>query len=317
MVRLHLLCLALAYIQANGESIQTSSNDGQIENQWIVLDESIRRDVLELKASLNKIIVDINTAFVEYRNFTEGSIKDLSMHIKTNMEKSDEALERNMRKLEAETKKKVVKMNETLLENLHNLDSAMAQNRRSLIDWAHRRSTAHEDILKTDVSLCVYDWNQNNIGPVNYNGRHSGYINNQKSWQVYNESCDEESCAMQVLDRRTGRFTVPPHADGLYMFTFSVTIDTWDWDRNPSLYYFRKNGHKIKGTRLYGDVGSNEDSDKFPGARTIFLELNSGDWIDVFQSERTKVPDYQASFCGSLIHLKKVSLVTVMQCVSG
>lgn len=307
---LHLLCFALVFIQVNGESQQTSSNNKNIENQWIVLEQSVMRDVLELKESLNKMIGDINTAFGEYKTFTDGSIKDLSLHIKSNMAKSDETLERNTRKLEVETKKKVVETNQSLLENLEVLDSAMAQERSSIIDWAHQRSTFHEDILKTDVALCVYDKIQDHIGVVKYNGRFSGYINSQKSWQVFNETCDEESCAMEVLNRRTGRFTVPQYADGLYMFTFSVTMDTWNIYRswNPSLYYFRKNGHMVKGTRLYGDVGSNSGTDKFPGSRTIFLELDAGDVIDVQQSMKKNSPDYQASFCGSLIHLKKVSL---------
>ena len=143
---------------------------------------------------------------------------------------------------------------------------------------------------------------------VNYNGRHSGFLNDQKSWQVFNESCKQESCATEVLKRDTGRFTVPQNAEGLYLFTFSITMDTWDfieghtWD----FYYFRKNGRKILGSELYGDAGSNEDHDKLPGSRTILLELNAGDSIDVFQKKKRDIPDRQASFCGSLIHLRKV-----------
>ena len=116
---------------------------------------------------------------------------------------------------------------------------------------------------------------------------------------------------MEVLNRDTGRFTVPQNADGLYLFTFSITMDTWDfieghtWD----FYYFRKNGRKILGSELYGDAGSNEDHDKLPGSRTILVELNAGDSIDVFQQKKRDIPDRQASFCGSLIHLRKVLAV--------
>merc|ERR1719357_2101317 len=121
------------------------------------------------------------------------------------------------------------------------------------------------------------------------------------TWQVFNESCNQESCASEVLNRHTGRFTVPENAGGLYLFTFSITMDTWDF------YYFRKNGRKIQGSELYGDAGSNEDHDKLPGSRTILLELNAGDSIDVFQKKKRDIPDRQASFCGSLIHLRKAS----------
>ena len=101
---------------------------------------------------------------------------------------------------------------------------------------------------------------------------------------------------------------MPQNADGLYLFTFSITMDTWDfieghtWD----FYYFRKNGRKILGSELYGDAGSNEDHDKLPGSKTILLELNAGDFVDVFQEKKRDIPDRQASFCGSLIHLRKV-----------
>ena len=150
---------------------------------------------------------------------------------------------------------------------------------------------------------------------VNYNGRHSGYLTDQKSWRVFNETCNQESCAKEVLNRDTGRFTVPQNADGLYLFTFSITMDTFDyleghtWD----YYYFRKNGHKVAGTGLYGNVGSNPHSDMFPGSRTIILDLKAGDYVDVFQTKGKAVPDLQALFCGSLIHLPKVSIKLVLK----
>ena len=304
-----LFCIAWVFIQVNGTfNEQAHKNANDIESQWITLEESVMRDVLELKESLNKIVGDINTAFGEYRIFTEGSVRDLNLHIESDMGKSDETLEKNTKALEEYTKTKVREMNKTLLENLQSLSETMAQERSSIVDWANQRSSFHEDILKTDVALCAYDDIQNSRGVVNYNGRHSGFINDQNSWRVFNETCNQESCAREVLNRQTGRFTVPQNADGLYLFTFSITMDTWDfieghtWD----FYYFRKNGHKIIGTGLYGNVGSNEDNDKVPGSSTIILELNSGDVIDVYQRQEKNIPDRQASFCGSLIHLKKV-----------
>ena len=288
---------------------QAHTNANQIESGWLTLEESVMRDVLELKESFNKIHEDINQAFGEFRAYTEGSIEDLSKQIVAELGKSDRVLESSTEKLEDYTKSKVVEMNKTLLENLQTLSTTMAGERRSIVGWANERSSIHENLLKTDVTLCAYDDVQSSRRrAVNYNGRHSGFLNDQKSWQVFNESCKQESCATEVLNRDTGRFTVPENADGLYLFTFSITMDTWDfieghtWD----FYYFRKNGRKILGSELYGDAGSNEDHDKLPGSRTILVELNAGDSIDVFQKKKRDIPDRQASFCGSLIHLRKV-----------
>ena len=298
---------------------QARLNERAIESQWLTLEESVMRDVLELKESFNKIVGDINTAFGEYRAFTEGSVTELNLHIDSEMKQNDEALEENTKLLEDFTKSQVKEMDKTLLENLQTLSSTMAQERSSIVSWAHQRSTFHEDILKTDVALCAFDYDdEKRTGVVNYNGRHSGYLTDQKSWRVFNETCNQESCAKEVLNRDTGRFTVPQNADGLYLFTFSITMDTFDyleghtWD----YYYFRKNGYKVAGTGLYGNVGSNPHSDMFPGSRTIILDLKVGDYVDVFQTKGKAVPDLQALFCGSLIHLTKVSIKLVLKTIS-
>merc|ERR1711973_896417 len=268
---------------------QAHTNANNIESGWLTLEESVMRDVLELKESFNKIHEDINKAFGEFRAYTEGSIEDLSKQIVAELGKSDRVLESSTEKLEDYTKSKVVEMNKTLLENLQTLSSTMAEERRSIVDWANERSSIHENLLKTDVTLCTHDnvQSRSRRRAVNYNGRHSGFLNDQKSWQAFNESCNQESCAMEVLNRDTGRFKVPQNADGLYLFTFSITMDTWDF------IDFRKNGRKILGSELYGDAGSNEDHDKLPGSRTILLELNAGDSTDVFQEKKRDIPDRQ------------------------
>ena len=315
-----LLCFAWMVAQVSGTyNEQARLNGRAIESQWLTLEDSVMRDVLELKESFNKIVGDINTAFGEYRAFTEGSVTELNLHIDSEMKQNDEALEENTKLLEDFTKTQVKEMDKTLLENLQTLSTTMAQERSSIVSWAHQRSTFHEDILKTDVALCAFDYDdEKRTGVVNYNGRHSGYLTDQKSWRVFNETCNQESCAKEVLNRDTGRFTVPQNADGLYLFTFSITMDTFDyleghtWD----YYYFRKNGHKVAGTGLYGNVGSNPHSDMFPGSRTIILDLEAGDYVDIFQTKGKAVPDLQALFCGSLIHLTKVSIILVLKTIS-
>merc|ERR1712012_991709 len=308
----YIFCILWLFNHVDGTfDKQAHTNANQIESGWLTLEESVMRDVLELKESFNKIHEEINKAFGEFRAFTEGSVEGLSKQIVAELGKSDKVLESSTEKLESYTKSKVVEMNKTLLENLQTLSSTMAGERRSIVEWANERSSIHENLLKTDVTLCAHDnvQSRSRRRAVNYNGRHSGFLNDQKSWQVFNESCNQESCAMVVLNRDTGRLKVPQNADGLYLFTFSITMDTWDfieghaWD----FYYFRKNGRKILGSELYGDAGSNEDHDKLPGSRTILLELNAGDFVDVFQEKKRYIPDRQASFCGSLIHLRKAS----------
>ena len=290
-----------------------------MKQQLIMMELDLILGIRKLKESFNKIVGDINTAFGEYRAFTEGSVTELNLHIESEMKQNDEALEENTKLLEDFTKSQVKEMDKTLLENLQTLSSTMAQERSSIVSWAHQRSTFHEDILKTDVALCAFDYDdEKRTGVVNYNGRHSGYLTDQKSWRVFNETCNQESCAKEVLNRDTGRFTVPQNADGLYLFTFSITMDTFDyleghtWD----YYYFRKNGHKVAGTGLYGNVGSNPHSDMFPGSRTIILDLKAGDYVDIFQTKGKAVPDLQALFCGSLIHLTKVSIKLVLKTIS-
>ena len=315
-----LLCFAWMVAQVSSTyNEQARLNGRAIESQWLTLEDSVMRDVLELKESFNKIVGDINTAFGEYRAFTEGSVTELNLHIESEMKQNDEALEENTKLLEDFTKSQVKEMDKTLLENLQTLSTTMAQERSSIVSWAHQRSTFHEDILKTDVALCAFDYDdEKRTGVVNYNGRHSGYLTDQKSWRVFNETCNQESCAKEVLNRDTGRFTVPQNADGLYLFTFSITMDTFDyleghtWD----YYYFRKNGYKVAGTGLYGNVGSNPHSDMFPGSRTIILDLKAGDYVDIFQTKGKAVPDLQALFCGSLIHLTKVSIKLVLKTIS-
>merc|ERR1711936_1479343 len=110
-----LLCFAWMVAQVSGTyNEQARLNGRAIESQWLTLEESVMRDVLELKESFNKIVGDINTAFGEYRAFTEGSVRDLTLHIVSDMEKSDETLEKNTKALEEYTKTKDREMNKTL-----------------------------------------------------------------------------------------------------------------------------------------------------------------------------------------------------------
>ena len=154
---------------------------------------------------------------------------------------------------------------------------------------------------------------------VTYNSPNGGYIDNHKQWRVFNvtrpDNCCAagdsgcEDCAMKVLNRQTGFFTVPANAVGLYMFTFSATMDTFDANHgfSPNEYKFQRNGEILDETGLYANVGSNWKNDKVPGSRTIFLRLEDRDKVGVVQTRARYVLDHHISFCGALIHLNKVS----------
>ena len=165
--------------------------------------------------------------------------------------------------------------------------------------------------MKTHVALCAFDnghhGNTRDV-VVNYNGPTGGFLDGKKTWQVFNESCNHESCAIQVLNRDTGAFKPPKNASGLYMFTFSVTMDVWEYTRGrePAEYQFRKNGDKIKGTSFYCDVGWSTNHDQVQGSKTILLKLSDNDEVDVVQLRDTDIADSRISFCGALIHLDKV-----------
>merc|ERR1712061_92338 len=132
-----ILCFAWMVAQVSGTyNEQARLNERAIGSQWLTLEDSVMRDVLELKESFNKIVGDINTAFGEYRAFTEGSVTELNLHIESEMKQNDEALEENTKLLEDFTKSQVNEMDKTLLENLQTLSSTMAQERSSIVSWA-------------------------------------------------------------------------------------------------------------------------------------------------------------------------------------
>ena len=56
MNRQVLFCIAWVFIQVNGTfDEQAHKNANDIESQWITLEESVMRDVLELKEAFNEM----------------------------------------------------------------------------------------------------------------------------------------------------------------------------------------------------------------------------------------------------------------------
>jgi len=293
-----------------------------IEHFQEVLQTRVRKDILTLHKKFNDLVDEVNTALEGLQFYTEKSITELRKHTLANMVERDTSLDNNTRTFEEFARSRIEDLDNTMRENFENLNKISKDERSSTIEWIHQRSHQHEDLLKTEIGLCVYDHGHRGIGVVTYNSAKgpAGYIDDHTKWTVFNATNPDncclpltggkcEDCAMKVLNRQTGKFTVPPSAAGLYLFTFSATMDTFDFNHglSPNEYKFEKNGEVLEETGLYADAGSNWKNDKVPGSRTIFLRLEDGDSVAVRQTRAKYVLDHHISFCGALIHLKKAS----------
>ena len=310
-----LVCLLLLCFQL--PRVQTASdvkNKKAIKTQQTLLENSILKDLEKMKKNFNATIDSINKAIGGLKNFTDDSIAELKNHTRKTMNESDAILDKNLKILENYTNDRFDNFTETMLDNLERLSNHTAAERAAIISWAHTRNHRHEDILKTHVALCAHDHghhgNTANMA-VSYASASGGFMDGKKNWQVFNETCNNENCAMTVLNRTSGVFKPPKKASGLYMLTFSVTIDVWGGisrrPHQPAEYQFRKNGANLEGTSFYCNIGSSRNHDKVQGSKTILLKLGEQDEVDVVQLRDTDIADTDISFCGALIHLEKVS----------
>ena len=304
-----LVCFQLSSVQA----AHPAKNKKAIKDQQDLLENSILTDIETIKEKFNATVDGINKAMTALKKFTDDSIEELEIHTRKDMEANDAILDNNLRVLEEYTHERFDNFTSTMLENLGRLSNHTALERNAIIEWAHTRSHRHEDILKTHVALCAYDHGHHGNTKdvvVNYNSATGGFMDGKKNWQVFNETCNHEVCANEVLNRATGVFKPPKNAAGLYMFTFSVTMDVWDYSSGtePAEYQFRKNGAKLDGTNFYCDIGSSRHHDQVQGSKTILLKLGEDDEVDVVQLRDTDIADSRISFCGALIHLDKVSI---------
>ena len=310
-----------------------------------IFKDTVKEDLKTIGEEIDKFVEDLNTEMEAVREYVKETVKEIQEHAKTNMESSDAVLEKNIADLEVAINGTFSAMNMTMMENLEILSNKTGDERKMLIDWVHQRSHLQEDILKTDVALCAYTSTHHSgsgepdVWPVTYynhpedpmdldsarppydpEGDNGGYVDDKFDWRVYNETCPNdccskahvEACAMEVLNRETGVFKVPVNASGLYMFSFGVTMDARDFDWLPSEkneYQFRKNRTNIGGVSIFADAAPNAKNDRVPGSMTVLLQLEQYDEVDVVQTRKRKsndIPDYNPTFCGTLIHLEKV-----------
>ena len=339
-----LLILSLIY-EAPCKDALVEENLAAIKKHEEIFKETVEVDLEEIGKQFDKFLNDLNTEMKNVRDFVKESIEEIQTEAEKNMEKSDKVLDDNMKGLEAAIGSTFSDMNKITMENLDTLGIKTMDERKMLIDWIHQRSHLQEDILKTDVALCAYtsthySGSGQTIWPVTYynnpeddmdldsarppydpEGDNGGYVDDKLDWRVFNKTCPGqpccskahvEACAMEVLNRETGVFKVPANAGGLYMFSFGVTMDTRDFDRLPSErneYQFRKNKANVGGVSIFADAAPNERSDRVPGSMTVLLQLEENDEVDVVQTRKRQerdIPDYNPTFCGTLIHLEKV-----------
>jgi len=312
-----LLVLFVASASAQDESLADKNKDDIVKHEDILKDK-VATDLQELKTKIKQFVENVNSKLTELRTKTKEAIEKLQEDTAANMKTGDTTIKDNIKKLEEHIRNKINEVNEKMVDNLKALSEATSKERTSIRNWNDDRSTKHENILGTHVSLCAYDhgdYAKEKEHVVTYNSARSGYLDGHKSWQVLRgPKHNDEAMAMEVLNRASGTFQVPKNASGLYMFTFSVTMDTADFNSESSMYEFVKNGAALPGTRIYSDAGLPHPTegrsaiyDTTPASNTIFLKLEEDDEVAVRQLMDTDIPDYHVSFCGSLIHLEKAS----------
>jgi len=333
LIAVVLLVLVVASASAQGESL-ADKNKSDIDKHEQILKEKVAADLQELKTKFKGLVTNVNSKLTELRNYTKTAIKSLQEDTKANMNASDTTIKDNIEKLEKHIRGKVNDLNEQMVTNLKAINKVSSEQREFIRNWTDVRSTEHEEILGSHVSLCAYDYGdyaKEKDHIVTYNSARGGYLDGHKSWQVPTDPMEskqnrtklradkinkhnDEAEAMKVLNRETGKFQVPKQGAGLYMFTFSVTMDTADFNSEPSMYEFVKNGTAIAGTKIYSDAGLPHPRkgrsaiyDTTPASNTIFLKLEEYDEVAVRQLMETDIPDYHVSFCGSLIHLEKAT----------
>merc|ERR1719150_2056352 len=317
LIAVVLLGLVVASASAQDESLADKNKDDIVKHEDILKDQ-VATDLQELKAKFKQFVENVNSKLTELRSKTKEAIEKLQIDTAANMKTGDKTIKENIKKLEEHIRNKINEVNEKMVDNLKALSEATSKERKDIRNWNDDRSTKHENILGTHVSLCAYDhgdYAKEKEHVVTYKSARSGFLDGHKSWQVLGgPKHNDEAMAMKVLNRTAGTFKVPKNASGLYMFTFSVTMDTADFNSESSMYEFVKNGAAIPGTRIYSNAGLPHPTegksaiyDMTPASNTIFLKLEEEDEVAVRQLMDTDIPDYHVCFCDSLIHLEKAS----------
>ena len=287
-----LFALACNQTFADIDAMQ-EENGKDIQEVARILRETVKIDLETLMDQHNKLVEKAISVIDKSEKYVEKTALDLKTHLEKRIDDLDLNTMANFQLLEANTETMLNNMHETMTTNLGNINTKSMEEHKEIIAWGHNRAHLHEDILKTRITACAYDHGHFGTGVVSYNSKDGGYIADSVSIRVYNKTDIKKE---EVLDRQTGVFKVPQNAAGEYIFTFTVTIDSFDQKLTPSSYYFRRNGELIEGTKIYADIGFSKVHDRVPGSRTIILKLEENDEVSVTQEYETDIQDYQISF---------------------
>merc|ERR1712038_376648 len=204
-----LLVLVVASARGKDESLADKNKD-DIDKHEAILKDQVAADLQELKMKFKELVAKVNSKLTELRDYTKDAIEKLQEDTTANMNAGDTTIKENINNLEEHIRNKVNEVNEKMVKNLKALSKASAKERKDIRDWNNERSTKHENILGTHVSLCAYDhgdYAKEKEHVVTYNSAQSGYLDGHKSWQVLGgPKHNDEAMAMKVLNRTAGTF---------------------------------------------------------------------------------------------------------------
>jgi len=305
-MRMMIVALLLAMARADKtDDKQGEENKRKIEKiARHILRETIRVDLTTMYTKHNRTVDQVITIMNRTLDYIDQNIEELKTHLETTIEEYDNNTMENLERVERNTALMLETMNRTMVTNLDNINKQSMDEHNDIISWAHGRAHLHEDILKTRITACAHDYSHYGEGVVTYNSNDGEYIKDSVSITVLNNT---DLMAEDVLNRNTGIFKVPMNAAGEYMFTFTVTIDSYDQKLTPSSYFFAKNGTVIEGTELHARIGTSRKHDKTTGSRQVLLKLEEYDEVSVIQTLESDIADYHVSFCGALLHLDQAS----------
>ena len=316
-----LLLLLLVCQEITGNiNRKSTENKDRIEFLAKLLRETVKPDLELIAQKFDAVVNEINIAIGGLRKYTTDSIEELKTHLEKDVSENDRLLQENINNMEENNKDMLETSTTTIQKNIEDMQGNSVAERHEFVSWAHQRFHLHEDVLKTTITICAHDHGHWGKGVVTYNGA-PGYVGNSAassvSIRVFNNTEDSPGSPRalrraNLLNLRTGAFTVPPKAAGEYLFTFTVIMDTFDNRLMPAQYFFRVDGKRVKGTPIYTNAGSYDrgrkrSADEIPGSRTILLKLREGQQVDVEQTKNTDIADYGVSFCAALLHLEHVS----------
>merc|ERR1712012_966837 len=156
LIAVVLLVLFVVSASAQDESLADKNKDDIVKHEDILKDK-VATDLQELKTKIKQFVENVNSKLTELRTKTKEAIEKLQEDTAANMKNGDTTIKDNIKKLEEHIRNKINEVNEKMVDNLKALSGATSKERTSIRNWNDDRSTKHENILGTHVSLCAYD----------------------------------------------------------------------------------------------------------------------------------------------------------------